>query len=280
MENNTQETNVLTDDGQSQVVQQEGDGLDAGNLPSAIEENTANLGKFSLDDEFVAKNFKNGKLYGRFDSLEAVLNTLQSVETKYSNVMRDIKSGESNNQTVEPVGAEVPIFEVAKPVIDKFIANDFSYEGLDAEINELAQQTGKSHAEIKLAALEIKEQITKAYSVVGGSEEYNAMLDWAKATMDDSKKADFDKSLNTGLGEFAIKGLYAEYKASNGISTQPQRIQGDGSGNVGLRGYSSLQEIAKDKAYLESRQGRSDTAAQQTYQRRMNLTEDRIIYGR
>lgn len=273
-----EQTEVLTDEGQSQVVEQVNDELDAGKLPSALEENTANLGKFSLDDEFVAKNFKNGKLYGRFDSLEAVLNTLQSVETKYSNVMRDIKSGEPTQQQSEPVVAEVPIFEVAKPVIDKFIANDFSYEGLDAEINELAQQTGKSHAEIKLAALEIKEQITKAYSVVGGREEYNAMLDWAKSTMDDSKKADFDKSLNTGLGEFAIKGLYAEYKASNGIASQPQRIQGDSSGNVGLRGYGSLQEIAKDKAYLESRQGRSDTAAQQMYQRRMNLTPDAVIF--
>lgn len=277
MENTAQETEVLTDEGQSQVVEQTEE-LDGGNLPSSVEENSSNLDKFQLSDEFVSKHFKNGKLYGRFDSLEAVLNTLQAVETKHSNLVRDMKSGKIEQS--EPV-VETPIVEVAQPIIQKFVANDFSYDGLDSDIQELSQQTGKSVAEIKLAALEMKEQISKAYSVVGGKEEYNAMLDWAKSSLSDSAKTDFDKSLTTGLGEYAIKGLYNDYKMSSG--TEPQqarRIEGDGSGNVGVRGYGSLQEIARDKAYLESRQGRSDSAAQQMYQRRMSLTPDSVIYGR
>ena len=270
-----QMTDVLPVDGQVPEVNPD----DAGGLPSVVDENTSNLDKFQLNDEFVTKNFKNGKLFGRFDSLEAVLNTLQSVETKYSNVMRDIKSDGTAPDT-QVVAPEVSIQEVAQPIISKFVENDFNYDGMDAEIADLAQQSGKSVAEIKLAALEIKEQVTKAYSVVGGKEEYNAMLNWAKTTLDESKKADFHKALSNGMGEYAIKGLHADYTASLGGAQQPQRLQGDGSGNVGTRGYASLQEIGRDKAYLATQQGRSDTAAQEAHRRRMNLTPDAVIYGR
>lgn len=257
------------------------DVIDGGNLPSAQDDLTGSLEKFQLNDEFVAKNFKNGKLFGRFDSLEAVLNTLHSVETKYSNVMRDIKSSDGQQTEAQPQTQEVNIQEIAQPVIEKFVANDFNYEGLDNEIAQLAEQTGKSVAEIKLAALEIKEQVTKAYNIVGGKEEYNQMLSWAKSSLSDEQKADFDKALNSNFSAYAIKGLYAEYKSTvGGEPAQRTRIEGDGSGNVGVRGYSTFQELSRDRAYLLTPQGRSDRAAQELHRRRLNLTSDNVIYNR
>lgn len=256
--------------------------FEGGNLPSAQDDLNSSLEKFQLNDEFIDKNFKNGKLFGRFDSLEAVLNTLHSVETKYSNVMRDIKSpdaqqaeGQQTPATTEPVN----VFEVAQPAIGKFIENDFSFEGLDTDIAEIAKQSGVSVAEVKLAALEMKESITKAYDVVGGKAEYQAMIEWGKATLSEGQRKDFDKALNSGMGEFAIKGLYQDFKASNPQDTAYRRIEGDGGGNVGVRPYGTFQELAKDREYLSTAQGRNDKAAKEMHSRRLQITPETTIYG-
>lgn len=258
-------------------------GFDNGNLPSAQDELNSSLEKFQLNDEFVSKHFKNGKLYGRFDSLEAVLNTLHSVETKYSNVMRDIKSSEGQQtesqqtqQTQEPIN----VIEIAQPAIAKFIENDFNFEGLDNDINDIAQKSGVSVAEIKLAALEMKEQISKAYDVVGGKTEYQAMIEWGKANLSEAQRKDFDKALNSGMGEFAIKGLYQDFKASNPQQQQYRRIEGEGGGNVGVRPYATFQELAKDREYLSTPQGRNDKAAREAHARRLAITPESTIYGR
>ena len=165
--------------------------------------------------------------------------------------------------------------------MQKFIENGFDYSSLESEINELAQQTGKSPAEIKLAALEMKEAVTKAHNLVGGSEEYNAMLAWAKDNLSEAQRSDFDKSILNGMGEFAIKGLYAEFNAKRGSQETKQRIQGDaGSGNGAVKAYSTFAELARDRAYLQSPQGRNDKGARELHARRLNITPDSIIYGR
>lgn len=255
-------------------------GFDNGNLPSAQDELNSSLEKFQLNDEFVSKHFKNGKLYGRFDSLEAVLNTLHSVETKYSNVMRDIKSSEGQQAETQQVQEPVSIIEVAQPAITKFIENDFNFEGLDNDITDIAQKAGVTVAEIKLAALEMKEQISKAYDIVGGKSEYQAMIEWGKTNLNEAQRKDFDKALSSGMGEFAIKGLYQEFKASNPQQQSYRRIEGDSSGNVGVRPYATFQELAKDREYLNTPQGRSDKAAREAHARRLALTPQNVIYGR
>jgi hypothetical protein len=65
---------------------------DAGGLPSVKEESAIALENFQFTEEQVAKYFKNGKLQGRFDNIEGVLNTLKSVEDKYANAVREQKS--------------------------------------------------------------------------------------------------------------------------------------------------------------------------------------------
>lgn len=263
------------DDGQNMV--DNGEQIDAGNLPSAREEMGDTLAKFQINDEFAAKNFKNGKLYGRFDSLEAVLNTLHSVETKYSNVMRDIKTP-TDTATTQP---EVNLVEVVQPIVGKFADNGYNYEGMDTEIAEIAQQTGKTPAEIKLAAIEIRDQVNKAYNIVGGKEEYNGMLNWAKDNLTDAEKQGFDNSLKTGMGELAIEGLHARYKNANqGDAPTPRRIEGDNSGNVGIRPYATFAELSKDRIYLQTHAGQRDTAAKALHAKRMALTPDSTIYGR
>lgn len=261
--------------------QLEGDtGFDTGNLPSAQDELNSSLEKFQLTDEIVQKHFKNGKLNGRFDSLEAVLNTLHAVETKYSNVMRDIKSGEPQGETAPQSQEPVNVLEVAQPAIGKFIENDFSFDGLDGDIAEIAKQSGISVAEVKLAALEMKEQVSKAYEIVGGKDEYRAMIEWGKTALPEAKRADFDKALQSGMGEYAIKGLYQDFKASNPNPQSYQRLEGDSGANVGVRPYGSFQELAKDREYIQSPRGRNDKGAKEAHARRLSITPENVIYGR
>lgn len=255
------------------------DELDAGNLPSSQEELGSTLEKFQITDEFASKNFKNGKLFGRFDSLEAVLNTLHAVETKHANTMRDIKSTES--ATTATPETQAPIHEVIQPLVAKFADNGYSYEGMDADIEQLATDTGKSVAEIKLAAIEVRDQVAKAYAVVGGKEEYQAMIAWAGDNLTDAEKKGFDNSLKTGMGELAIEGLHARFKNSNPSDRPaPRRIEGDGGGNVGIRPYATAAELFRDRAYLQTSAGQRDLAAKQMHQKRMALTPDSTIYGR
>ena len=255
-------------------------------LPSDQDGLEDSLTKFTVDEEFVKKNFKNGKLYGRFDSIEAVLNTLHAVETKHSNIMRDLKSGKlpegieitGGDQTQAP---ETPVYEVAAPVINKFMENGFSYDGLEADIEALSAETGKSVAEIKLAGIELKDRVQNAWSTVGGKENYDNMIGWAKENLNASEKKAFDSALQSGLDGLVIEGLWSRFQKAGGKGDDtPSRIEGDSAAPVGVRPYATTQELLRDRAYLNSPAGRADRAAQELHQRRLRLTPDKVIYGR
>lgn len=242
---------------------------DVGGLPTAKEESAVAMENFQFTDEQVEKYFKNGKLQGRFDNIEGVLNTLKSVEDKYANVMREQKA---------PAAPTVDINEVAKPLIDKFIENGMN---LTPEIEAEAVEKGIDIRDVKLAAIDIREQVAKSHAIVGGADEYNAMLAWGRDNLDDTKKMEFDKGLKSGMGEYAIKGLYADYKASlNDTSTPSPRISGDTNNTPTHGGYNSQAEIMKDKAYLNTMQGRNDRAAQSAHQARLARTSDSVVFGR
>lgn len=257
--------------------------IDGGNLPSSVEESQLNLEGFTVNDEIMSKYFKNGKLMGRFDKLEDFIAANKSVEDKYSSLMRDIKNGkyqevhqDTNTQTKVD---EATLYEVATPLAQKFVEG-----GMELTDDIIAEATAKGLdiRDVKLAAIELKEQVQKAYSLVGGQEEYNAMLSWAKDSLNDSQKKAFDTDLKKGMGEWAIKGLYSEYskaKSSDG-SAQEQRIMGDSNAPVSQRGYASQAEMMKDRAYLNSPKGRNDTAAWSLHQARLAKTSDAIVYGR
>jgi hypothetical protein len=248
---------------------------DSGNLPSAKEETKTSLDKFAISQELQEKHFKDGKLYGRFDSMEAVLNTLKDVETKYSNVMREIKSPAQT----EDVPQVVSVQEAAAPIMEKFKANDFDYTGMDEEIAEVAEKSGKSVAEIKLMAIEMKENVTKAYAQVGGKEEYVAMQQWAIENLNEADKIAFGRDLDSGMSKFAIKGLYQEYRNATDDGSTRQRIQGSSANSGSVRGYNSFNEMARDRAYVHGK-GKNDANAVAAHNKRMSLTADNIVFGR
>lgn len=257
--------------------------IDGGNLPSARKDEESVLKGFEVTDEIKEKYFKNGKLFGRFESLDGMATALKSVEDKYANVMREIKS-KTDTEPTEPLQTDTTdttdVMVKARPLIDEYIQSGME---LTDDIIAKAQAEGYDIRDIRLAAIDIKDKLNYAYSLVGGESEYKAMLEWGNANLSEKDKKAFDKDLATNAGEWAIKGLYAEYKSKAGTGTQQhaeQRIMGDSQGAVGIRPYASQTEILKDKAYLNSPRGKNDLKALEMYNKRMLKTPDAIVYGR
>ena len=257
--------------------------IDGGNLPSARKDEENVLKGFEVTDEIKEKYFKNGKLFGRFENLEGMATALKSVEDKYANVMREVKSkpeGETQPEQAEPVADTNDVLVKARPLIDEYIQSGME---LTDDIIAKAQAEGYDIRDIRLAAIDIKDKLNYAYNLVGGESEYKAMLEWGKANLDEKQQKAFDKDLATNAGEWAIKGLYAEYKSKIGSNEQPsteQRIMGDAQGAVGIRPYASQAEILKDKAYINSPKGKNDLKALELYNKRMSKTPDSVVFGR
>jgi hypothetical protein len=253
--------------------------VDGGNLPSQREEQELSLKGFEITGEIQEKYFKNGKLHGRFENISGMAEALLSVENKYSSVMREISEGkyvkpEQVQPSAEP--AEANVLETARPLIDSFIQNGME---LTDEILISAKEQGIDVRDVKLAAIELKEQVNKAYGIVGGESEYKAMVEWGKANLSDKEKSAFDKDLSGTMGEWAIRGLYSMYKESGVTSEPADRIRGD-SPNIGIRPYGNLNEVLRDRAYLNSRDGSNDAKARELHNKRLNITPDNVLKSR
>lgn len=83
-----------------------------------------------------------------------------------------------------------------------------------------------------------------AYNLVGGQEQYNEMVAWARETLTPQQAEAFDVAVtNPQTAELAIKGLYADFKAS-GAATTSFRAQG-GTTQKGLAPIRSRAELAE-----------------------------------
>lgn len=236
---------------------------------------------FEINDELKSK-FKDGKLNGRFSNIQEVLDKLKETEDKYANTMRDVKQTEQQ-QTEEQIAEQRKVelqavqTETINSLLPEFMSNGMQ---LTPEMEAKAVEVGIDIRDLKLGALEVKEKVTQAHSVVGGTEEYTAMLEWGKQTMTEAQKKAFDLNVtDSNLAEYAIKGLYADYKSAINAGHQPNRIEGQPV-SATIKPYADRKELYKDREYLESAKGRRDTAAQKAYRARLNATPDSVIFGR
>jgi hypothetical protein len=254
--------------------------VDGGNLPSVMDEAKVALDKFQVSQEFLDSRVKNGKLYGRFESFDDLFETAKKIEDKHANLVREIKNGKYQEVNVEAV-KQATIEQTVQSLIPEFIANDMQ---LTAEIEAKAVEAGIDIRDLKLGAIEMREAFKQAYDIVGGKDEYDAMIGWGINNLTDKEKSDYETALKSPvMSKYAIKGLYADFKAS-GVevvnNTSTQRLRGDSSSTGAVRPYANQAEILKDRAYITSYKGSSDANAKELYSRRMALTPDNVLYGR
>ena len=151
----------------------EGDVPSTSGLPSDTPP-PANLDGFQLSDEFIAENFKDGKLKGRFESIEDVLTKLKEAEDFKANTIREQKNAEQKpNDAEAQAQAQAKQQEAIAELMPQFIENGME---LTDEMLQKAEEVGLDVRDVKLAAMEARERQTKAYDLVGGKENYDNML--------------------------------------------------------------------------------------------------------
>ena len=251
--------------------------VDGGNLPS--ENVPADYSGFDLNDDVKGK-FKDGKLNGRFGSLNEVLDKLKEAEDFRANTIRDQKTIDDKTvvegqEKIDKAATVQKQDAVVKELIPAFLENGMV---LTPEMEAKATEAGIDIRDLKLGAIDFRDRTNSAHALTGGKENYDAMIEYSRGVLTPAQQASFDKDLATGMGEYAIKGLYADFKAAD-ESGEVGRIEGNVA-FTGVKPYENRRDLYKDKDYIESPAGRRDAAAQKMYRARLGKTNDSVIYGR
>ncbi len=232
---------------------------------------------FSLSDS-QKELFKDGKLNGRFGSLDDVLVKLKEAEDFRAKHGNDAANAQAALEADKKAGKTAEATQIAQnqainELIPTFIQNGMV---LTPEMETKATEAGIDIRDLKLGALELRDATNIAHSVVGGKENYDAMLAWGQSNMDDAQKAAFDRDVTSGMSKYAIKGLYGEYQEALEAGTAAPRVEGQPA-FVGIKPYGDRKELYRDKDYIESPAGKRDSAAINNYRARLKATPNSIL---
>ncbi len=233
---------------------------------------------FELTDGIKEKHLKGEKILGKYDNLEQLIESHKNLQDKHSQYVDEVKTVDKDvEKRISADAVKSEQNSVIQSMIPDFMANNME---LTPEIETKATEAGIDIRDLKLGAIELRDRIGKAHNVVGGKDNYDAMLTWAKDGLDDSQKASFDKDVSGSMGELAIEGLYARFnKAQEDPNIITPRINGETT-IKGIQPYADKRELFADKQYIDSAVGRRDTAAQKNYQSRLRATPDEVWKGK
>ena len=233
-------------------------------LPSQNQE--VDLSAFELSDD-IKTGMKDGKINGRFGSVQEVLDKLKETEDKFAN---DVRTNQNNNiQTTEEqqklVAKQAVGSEIEKAFIDggMVLTDEMIKKGVDAGIDA---------RDIKLRAIDIRDSANTAHSIVGGKEQYDEMIGWARENMTEAQRTSFNTDINTNMSEYAIKGLQADYQKAMADGTVTTRIQGQPV-NQGVVAYKNQKELFADKTSAERAKQRGNMNDWNIYQRKLEATK-------
>ena len=87
--------------------------------------------------------------------------------------------------------------------------------------------------------------VADLHSVAGGTEQFNSMVEWANETLGEAEIDTLNGMIsNQSTAKFAVEGLYARYKATQG----PNLIEGGSVGGVSSAGFGSQREMVRAMA--------------------------------
>lgn len=197
-------------------------------------------------------------LAGKYKTPEELEKAYKELEAKLG---KPKEEADETKQGVEEAGKETLQEAPKTPEEAKELADSkgIDYDALNQEYLENGGLTEDTYKNLESKGLTrdvvdayiagqnalAQQEVAKLQSVVGGEQEFNAMVEWATENLTDQEKAVFNDSImRKGSAEFAVKGLYARYKAE----AEPTFVSGNSpvatSGNV----YSSQREMMMDMA--------------------------------
>jgi len=236
---------------------------------------------FDLSDDIKGK-FKDGKLNGRFSSIDDVLAKLKEAEDFKSATISEQKKAEGSQQQLEE--KTVNTNAVVNELLPSFLEGGMVLTpDMEAKLTEgITNATEKELAIYKFRdeARGIADRTNSAYGIVGGKDNYTAMQEWGAENLSDAEKTVFTSDVNGSpeASTIAIQWLNGKYQEALKDGTTHKRIQGQPH-NTGIRPYADRKELFKDKDYIDSPAGRRDPTAKKNYQARLRMTPDAVVYG-
>ena len=248
-------------------------------LPS--DNSTTDYSGFDMSDSMKEK-FKDGKLNGRFSSMDDVLEKLKEAEDFKAQTIRESKEGGQQQQQQQT--QEQAQIAVVTELLPSFVENGMVLTPeMETKLTDgITNATEKELAIYKFRdqARAIADRSNNAYAEVGGKDNYNAMQEWGKENLSDAEKKVFTSDVNGSpqASTIAIQWLNAKYQKALADGTVTPRIQGKPH-VTGIKPYADRRELYKDKDYVESKAGQRDTVAIKRYRDRKRITPDAVIFG-
>jgi hypothetical protein len=101
---------------------------------------------------------------------------------------------------------------------------------------------------------------------VGGEENLNAALSWAKINLTDAEASAFDRAMQAGdpaLAAMAVQGIHSRYLAAEG--SDPKLISGEGTAPAGIEPFTDTHQVTQ--AMRDPRYAKSEAYRTQVRQR-------------
>ena len=190
-------------------------------------------------EEFGDLENTNENLYaGKYKSPEELEKAYKELESKLG------KKEESVPKTTEE----------AKTVVEQ---KGLNFEELNSEFAAKGELSKATYDKLEKAGISkntvdsyiagqqalVEQQVQHLYTITEGEQNYNKMIEWARDNLDSADKEGFNQMVQTETGaKFAIKGLYARFKAE----AEPQLLRG--TGITSSNSYNSKREMMEDMA--------------------------------
>lgn len=247
-------------------------------LPSDVVVANENALNFELTDGIKEKHLKGEKILGKYDSLEQLIESHKNLQDKHSQYVDEVKTVDKDvDKRIADDKVKTDQTTLVNSLIPEFMANNMT---LTPEMEAKATEAKIDIRDLKLGAIELRDKINSAHEVVGGKDNYEAMMSWAKESLTDSQKVSFDGDITGSMGELAIEGLNARFKkAQEDPNAVIPRFSGE-STIKGIQAYADKRELLADKKYIDSAAGRRDIAAQRNYKARLGATPEEVWRGR
>ena len=242
-------------------------------LPSDVDEQAQQLSNlnFELTDEVKEKFLtKDGKLLGKYETLEQLAEAHKFLQDKHAMYVDDTKKQEKDVLTsVEQEQQNLKKQETLMSIVPTFLANNME---LTPDIEAKAAEAGIDVRDLKLGALELKDKVNHVHELVGGKENWDA----TKAYLADKLTPEDYERINQDLlganSDYTVLGMYNAYKASLDGSEPRTRLSGESTVKT-AKGYDSRMALFKDREYLNSPSGKKDQIAQKRYRDKLALTD-------
>jgi len=241
-------------------------------LPSDIDAQQAQEDAldFSLTDEIKDKYLtKDGKILGKYDNLEQLVESHKFLQDKHAMFVDDTKKQEKEvNTSVEQEQAQVVQQETIQSLLPAFMENGMQ---LTDEMRKTIVETGIDERDLELGALKLKDKVNHVHELVGGKENWENAKAYLATQLNEEEFKKVNQDLMGSNSDYTVLGMYSAYQQSLNGETPSARINGDTVTKTAA-GYSSRQELFKDRQYLNTQAGRKDTVAQQKYRSKLALT--------